>query len=52
MRPRGYRGLPAFASLSMAGSVRGAVRALNPASDYVRQRLLRSYPRPYIEFDA
>lgn len=35
-----------------AETFREAVRALNPASDYVRQRLLRSYPRPYIEFDA
>jgi radical SAM superfamily enzyme YgiQ (UPF0313 family) len=35
-----------------AESFREAVRALNPTSDYVRQRLLRSYPRPYVKFDA
>jgi hypothetical protein len=35
-----------------ADKFRDAVRALNSESDYVRQRLLRSFPRPYVEFDA
>ena len=35
-----------------ADKFREAVRTLNPQSDYVRQRLLRSYPRPYVKFDV
>lgn len=31
---------------------RAQVRALNSPSPAVRQRLLRSFPRPYVEFDA
>ncbi|MFO1293568.1 MAG: cobalamin-dependent protein [Rubrivivax sp.] len=35
-----------------AEAFRAAVRARNSASPLVQQRLLRSFPRPYVEFDA
>lgn len=35
-----------------AEAFRAAVRARNSASPLVQQRLWRSFPRPYVEFDA
>lgn len=35
-----------------AQAFRAAVRARNSASPLVQRRLLRSFPRPYVEFDA
>jgi len=35
-----------------AAKFRESVQALNPKSDHVRQRLFRSFPRPYVEFNA